>query len=260
MHYYKAIRLLLQPFLTILPPTDPHVALCLHAAGQISQLFKRLQLNFSYGHSFVGIQSVFIAGLTMCYCLFISPDFWTITVSNDLRACSSALFVMAERTPSIAKYRDALENVITATMEFLAKPKSQQDSVSQPPHQSHADIPTTSPNFSGVAQESYVRGSPAKPQEQQYASTPGPNCEVYEFVPTPTANGSPGAPGRFEGRQGEMGQMDAEWLLGLCEGDGFSLQALDDMMRFEPSLGAWGVSTSGGCDGVFLIEENNQTA
>jgi hypothetical protein len=29
MHYYKSVRLLLQPFLMILPPTDPRVALCL---------------------------------------------------------------------------------------------------------------------------------------------------------------------------------------------------------------------------------------
>ena len=52
---------------------------------------------------------------------FISPTLWTITVSNDLRACSSALFVMAERTPVVKKYRDALENVMNATMEFLAR-------------------------------------------------------------------------------------------------------------------------------------------
>lgn len=238
MHYFKAVRLLLQPFLTILPPTDPHVGLCLHASGQICQIFKRLHQRDSYGHSFIALHSVFIAGLTMCYCLFISPDFWTITVSNDLRACSSALFVMAERTPVVKKYRDSLETVIGATMEFLAKPASHPDPVSRTPHQTQMNIPTVSPNFSGVAQESYVRGSLPKPEEQQFASTPAFNGEGYEFVPTPTANGSPGAAGRFEGRQGEMGQMDAEWLLGLCEGDGFSLQVLNDMMRFEPSLGA----------------------
>jgi hypothetical protein len=32
--------------------------------------------------------------------------------------------------------------------------------------------------------------------------------------------------------------MDAEWMLSLCEGDGFSLSILNEMMRFEPSLGA----------------------
>ncbi|CAG8974147.1 hypothetical protein HYALB_00002784 [Hymenoscyphus albidus] len=124
MHYYKAVRLLLQPFLTILPPTDQRIALCLQASGQLCQIFKRLHQRDSYGHSFIALHSVFIAGVTMCYCRFISPNLWTFAVSNDLRACSSALFVMAERTPVVKKYRDALENVIGATMEFLAQAPS----------------------------------------------------------------------------------------------------------------------------------------
>jgi hypothetical protein len=35
MHYYKAIRHLIQPFLTILAPDDHRIATCLHASGQI---------------------------------------------------------------------------------------------------------------------------------------------------------------------------------------------------------------------------------
>jgi hypothetical protein len=65
MHYYKSVRLLLQPFLMILPPTDPRVALCLQASGQICQIFKRLHQRDSYGHSFIALHSVFIAGVTM---------------------------------------------------------------------------------------------------------------------------------------------------------------------------------------------------
>jgi hypothetical protein len=65
MHYYKAVRLLLQPFLMILPPTDQRVALCLQASGQICQIFKRLHQRDSYGYSFIALHSVFIAGITM---------------------------------------------------------------------------------------------------------------------------------------------------------------------------------------------------
>lgn len=67
MHYYKAVRLLIQPFLTVLPPTDPTIALCLYASGQICQIFKRLHQRDSYGHSFIALHSVFIAGVTMWY-------------------------------------------------------------------------------------------------------------------------------------------------------------------------------------------------
>ncbi|KAK0121159.1 hypothetical protein ONS96_011338 [Cadophora gregata f. sp. sojae] len=65
MHYYKAMRLLLQPFLTILPPTDRRVALCLQVSGQICQIFKRMHQRDSYGHSFIALHSTFIAGVTM---------------------------------------------------------------------------------------------------------------------------------------------------------------------------------------------------
>lgn len=70
MHYNKAIRLLLQPFLTVLSPSDPNIALCLHASGQICQIFKRLHQRDSYGHSFIALHSVFIAGVTMWYVQF----------------------------------------------------------------------------------------------------------------------------------------------------------------------------------------------
>lgn len=40
-------------------------------------------------------------------------------MSNDLRACSSALFVMAERNPSLKKYRDGLEMIINRVMEYV---------------------------------------------------------------------------------------------------------------------------------------------
>jgi hypothetical protein len=69
MHYYKAVRWLLQPFLMILPPTDQRIALCLQASGQICQIFKRLHQRDSYGHSFIALHSVFIAGITMWYVL-----------------------------------------------------------------------------------------------------------------------------------------------------------------------------------------------
>src|SRR4051812_11021959 len=67
MHYYKAVRLLLQPFLMILSCTDQRVALCLQASGQICQIFKRLHQRDSYGHSFIALHSVFIAGVTMWF-------------------------------------------------------------------------------------------------------------------------------------------------------------------------------------------------
>ncbi|KAG9240678.1 putative Zn(II)2Cys6 transcription factor [Calycina marina] len=234
MHYYKAIRLLLQPFLMILPPTDERIALCLQAAGQICQIFKRLHQRDSYGHSFIALHSVFIAGVTICYCLFLTPTIWTFAVSNDLRACSSALFVMAERTPVVKKYRDALETVISATMEFLADPQKVQRSPTRldptlaSPQQQHYQ------NFvdrnTDPLNEHFSDSSGLCEPPDQVLDQNTPDCHDYNpDIKTSAARG--------EGRQGEMGQMDAGWMLSLCEGEGFSLNMLKDIMRFEPSLG-----------------------
>jgi hypothetical protein len=179
---------------------------------------------------------------------------------------------MAERTPVVKKYRDALETVIGATMEFLAHLPPPSNAAPEPnlsspvvtartPQQKHLDLNGNggvgvgefSPGFAGAAQESYVRGSPRSVAENgnpspvaqgnadfsfDAVSGSGAGAENNVFSYMPETNHSPGAVGRWEGRHGEMGQMDAEWLLSLCEGDGFSLQMLNEMMRFEPSLGA----------------------
>lgn len=61
----KAIRLLLQPFLTIVDPNDKLIGICLQASGQICESFKRLHQRNSYGHSFVAVHSIFVAGVTI---------------------------------------------------------------------------------------------------------------------------------------------------------------------------------------------------
>lgn len=198
------------------------------------------------------------------YCLFLSPKLWTFTVSNDLRACSSALFVMAERTPVVKKYRDALETVIGATMEFLARASSpnpnQDQSLTSDPQTQNSPTKTDPkvqrevssgvidfpPGFTGVAQESHIRGSPRvadipmnpdSGEGNQFSSGfEMGDTDVFDYMAE--LERRPAPPGRLEGRHGEMGQMDAEWLLSLCQGDGFSLSMLNEMMNFEPSLGA----------------------
>ncbi|KAK1142411.1 hypothetical protein N8T08_007963 [Aspergillus melleus] len=119
MHWNNSVRMLLQPFLNILPPHDTLIARCLHASGQMCQLFKNLRQRDPSGYSFLLVNGIFMAGLTMCFCLFRSPTLLTGGVSNDLRAASSALFVMAERDSNLKKYRDALEALITRTMDFV---------------------------------------------------------------------------------------------------------------------------------------------
>ncbi|KAL4877440.1 fungal-specific transcription factor domain-containing protein [Aspergillus karnatakaensis] len=139
MHIHSARRTLLHPILGILPPDDPLARECLYASGQMCQYFKRLRQRDSTWYSFLLINTVFMAGLTICLCLFRSPRLWTIHVSNDLRACSSALFVMAERHPSVRKYRDALETTINRVMDYVSDSQSQMLVAAAGPHSAFAE-------------------------------------------------------------------------------------------------------------------------
>ncbi|CAG7964690.1 unnamed protein product [Penicillium nalgiovense] len=119
LHYHRAIRLLMQPFLSILPTSDPYFKACLESAGQICQLHKKLHQNAVYGHSFIAVQTVFVSGIMMLYCLWTHESIWSVRLSNNIRACSSVLFVMGERTPWVRRYRDAFETLVSMTMERL---------------------------------------------------------------------------------------------------------------------------------------------
>ncbi|KAL2802939.1 fungal-specific transcription factor domain-containing protein [Aspergillus granulosus] len=133
MHWNNCVRVLLQPFLSILDPDDDRIRTCLHASGQMCQFFKRSQQKGISGYSFLLANSVYLAGLTMCFCLFRSPRSWTTSVANDLRACSSAIFVMAERIPNFRKPRDDLENMINRAMDFVHEVSTQSPHVSSQP-------------------------------------------------------------------------------------------------------------------------------
>ncbi|KAI3337452.1 hypothetical protein HD806DRAFT_39646 [Xylariaceae sp. AK1471] len=122
LHYHRAVRLLIQPFLPLLPPSDPYYLICLRAAGGVCQAHKKLHQSLEYGHSFIAVQTVFVAGITLLYGLWTQQHaIWSISLSNYIRDCSSVLFVMGERAPWVKKYRDAFEVLVNATMEKLEK-------------------------------------------------------------------------------------------------------------------------------------------
>lgn len=259
---------------------------------------------------------------------------------------------MAERTPVVKKYRDALETVISATMEFMsrnpskdgsnqsnvpgapgiptplpqtqgpAKPLTKQESTTMgppppPAPKERLDSPSSQTHdrkgsfdtfiFASTSpspRESYIRSptlsktqpppqqaqSPQQPyqqtpQHQQHQQPPFASNHpqpynntsygatytpfAYEAQPAQYSNGSilgfggddamgmggvnggGGLGGRSWHGDGGTGtqQVDAEWLLSLCEGDGFSLQMLNEMMRFEPGGVLGGGSATAGAAG-----------
>lgn len=112
IQYHKGILLLLLPFLPSLPPEDPDFRLCLFAAGQVCQLYKRLhdkQQCISY--SLLALHATFVAGLVMIYCFTIDKSIFNHHFSGDIRACSTVLYIIAERWPATRKVKTAFEKL-----------------------------------------------------------------------------------------------------------------------------------------------------
>ncbi|KAK5766082.1 hypothetical protein LTS12_003828 [Elasticomyces elasticus] len=94
----------------------------------------------------MALQTVFMAGLTLVYCAWLSPeDIFNSTVSNDVNACCIVLFVrislpsrqhnaakqlqrrvITERWPAARKYRDAFETVKQIVIDPLSDSQNHQ--------------------------------------------------------------------------------------------------------------------------------------
>ncbi|KUJ16071.1 uncharacterized protein LY89DRAFT_102668 [Mollisia scopiformis] len=107
VYYYKCIRFLLHPLLSA-PDTNVHfLKKCAEACGDVCQTYKKLHQSIPVGFSLMALHSVFLAGLTLVYCTWISPqEVFSIKTSSDMNACSIVLYIITERWPGAKKYRD----------------------------------------------------------------------------------------------------------------------------------------------------------
>lgn len=121
VYYYKTLRLLLYPHL-FNKIVDQRILLkCVEASGAICQTYQKLHRQTSVGFSLMALYSIFLAGLTLIYCIWLSPlEVFTISANNDLNACSIVLYVITERWPGARKYRDAFDNIKQCVLDFIA--------------------------------------------------------------------------------------------------------------------------------------------
>jgi hypothetical protein len=119
--YYKTMRLLLQPRLYDKPVDPKYLGLCAEACRGLCETYKVLHSKVPISFSSFSLQSVFLAGLTLIYCMwhdtFTSSAFKNFGALSD---CSVVLYVMAERWPVGKKYRDLFEAVKKCVLEGLA--------------------------------------------------------------------------------------------------------------------------------------------
>ncbi|CDR42445.1 CYFA0S09e03752g1_1 [Cyberlindnera fabianii] len=140
LYYYRSVRLLIQPFLELLDPMDRLFRECQAAAGHICQLFKVFHEKTVFGHSTTAIHTVFVAGVTLIYCLWLArnkddmkrkalgdvskhtrPQVSESLFNglNDLCACSICLYVMTERSKFALIFRDTFDQLMSATIGNL---------------------------------------------------------------------------------------------------------------------------------------------
>ncbi|RDW82656.1 hypothetical protein BP6252_03768 [Coleophoma cylindrospora] len=119
-YYNKCLRLLLYPHLTSPSVSSNILIKCSQACGGVCQAYKRLHRQTSVGFSLIALYSVFLSGLTLLYCIWLSPvDVYNIQTSNDINACSIVLYVITERWPGAKKYRDAFEAIKQCVLDLM---------------------------------------------------------------------------------------------------------------------------------------------
>ncbi|CAK7224838.1 hypothetical protein SCUCBS95973_005655 [Sporothrix curviconia] len=124
VYYYASVRLLLYPQVSRPQVPARYLTKCAEACGGVCRTYKHLHQHMTVGYSLMGLQSVFMAGLTLIYCIWVDPTLiFNSTTSNDIYACSIVLFVITERWPGARKYRDAFDIIKQIVVDAIADGK-----------------------------------------------------------------------------------------------------------------------------------------
>ncbi|KAI9734555.1 MAG: hypothetical protein M1834_002156 [Cirrosporium novae-zelandiae] len=108
-------------FYILKPTVDPRfLRTCAQACVGICQIYKRLYQNTSVGCSMEALQTVLLAGLTLIYCTWISPEIFNNSTSNDIDSCNIVLIFITERLPGTKKYQNAFELAKNKVIDSIA--------------------------------------------------------------------------------------------------------------------------------------------
>ncbi|KAH7325608.1 fungal-specific transcription factor domain-containing protein, partial [Stachybotrys elegans] len=118
--YHKTLRILLQPRLYERNVQDRYLGLCAEACRGVCETYKRLHTTLPISFTSLSLQSVFLAGLTLIYCMWIDNSTGMAFRNHSaLTDCSIMLYVMAERWQVGKKYRDLFELVKKSVLDAI---------------------------------------------------------------------------------------------------------------------------------------------
>lgn len=121
LNYHRARRLILQSILTDIhrPNQTFPFASFARSSGEVCQLNRRLHRLKPVPFTLLDLHSIFVAGLSIIYCVWKDPKLYDAETAADLGACSTVLYLIAEQWGAGAKkYRDAFELGAERTAEY----------------------------------------------------------------------------------------------------------------------------------------------
>ncbi|KAI1371088.1 fungal-specific transcription factor domain-containing protein [Hypoxylon crocopeplum] len=121
--YLHAILLLHRPNPLVPHPTTESLQICFETACQVIKAIKTLQRDGRICVIWQCVHGLFLAGLTMIYCIWESSDVRervrVLDIMTAAQDCASTLTALTERFPDASGCRDAFESLSAATLKWL---------------------------------------------------------------------------------------------------------------------------------------------
>lgn len=127
IRYHEIVMLLLRPSPAIPSPTQQNLELCHNSAIVVLESYNQLYRVDNLALSWQILHSVFLATITLLYCIWMVPDVAArtsiSTLMQNVKNVSMILSALAEHFVEAKKGRDLLDELSTATIEWLLKRK-----------------------------------------------------------------------------------------------------------------------------------------
>ncbi|KAL7629518.1 hypothetical protein AAE478_001039, partial [Parahypoxylon ruwenzoriense] len=146
--WLNAVLLLHRPNPLVPRPTTESLQTCFDAACQLIRAIKTLQRDGRICVIWQCVHSLFLAGLTMIYCIWESSEVREkariLDIMTAAQDCASTLTALAERFPDASGCRDAFESLSGATLKWLV--------ASDPGNSSESGQPTVGNEINALRQ------------------------------------------------------------------------------------------------------------
>ncbi|RDW64982.1 hypothetical protein BP6252_10633 [Coleophoma cylindrospora] len=123
LKYHEVRMLLLRPSPAIPYPSQHSLQLCYHSAISIIHIFDELYRGDLLIYSWATVHSVFLATITMLYCIWVVPAVTKTTKLDvliaDLKSGSNVLSATAEHWTEAKRSRDVLDELSEATIRWI---------------------------------------------------------------------------------------------------------------------------------------------